>query len=43
MFTLNFSEDDWIFPMVVNLVPESIFSEFWVMMLQQKDLSRSLW
>ena len=43
MFTLNFCEVEWIFPMVVRLVHESMFSHFWVMMLQDWDLSQSLW
>ena len=29
--------------MVVNLVHESMFSNLLVMMLQEKDLSQSLW
>ena len=43
MLTLNFCKGEWIFPMVVNLVHESMFSPFWVMMLQGKCLSQSLW
>ena len=39
MFILNFSEGEWIFPMVVNLAHESMFSPFGVMMLQDWDLS----
>ena len=27
MFTLNFCEGEWIFPMVVNLVHDSMFSQ----------------
>ena len=42
MFTLNFFQD-WIFPIVVNLVHESMFSHLWVMMLQEKDVCQSLW
>ena len=40
MFTLKFCEGEWIFPMVVNLVHESMFSHFLVMRLQEKDLSQ---
>ena len=29
--------------MVVNLVHESMLSNFWVMTLQEKDFSGSLW
>ena len=43
MFTLIFCEEEWIFPKVVNLVHESMFSHLLVMMLQEKDLSQSLW
>ena len=43
MFTLNFCGQEWIFSIVVNLVHGSMFSQFWVMMLQEKDLSQSLW
>ena len=43
MFTLNFCGQGWDFPMVVNLVHESMFSHLLVMMLQEKDLSQSLW
>ena len=43
MFTLNFCEGEWISPIVANLVHESMFSDFWVMMLHDWDLSRSLW
>ena len=43
MFTLNFCEEEWMFPMVVNLAHESMFSHLLVMMLQEKDLSQSLW
>ena len=43
MFTLNSCEGEWIFPMVVNLVHESIFSYVEVMMLQDWDLSHDLW
>ena len=43
MFTLNFCEGGNIFPIVVNLVHESIFSIFWVPMLQDWDLSQGLW
>ena len=38
LFTLNFCAQEWIFPMVVNLVHESIFSNFVFMMLQEKRL-----
>ena len=43
MFTLNFCGQEWIFPMVVNLVHESMFSKFVFLMLQEKDFSQSLW
>ena len=42
MFHLHFFCQVWIFPMVVNLVHGSMFSHFWVMMLQEKDLSQDL-
>ena len=41
--SLNFCGQKWIFPMVVNLVHESMFSIFAFMNLQEKDLSQSLW
>ena len=37
MFTLNFCGQEWIFPRVVNLVHESMFSMF-VFMRVQKSL-----
>ena len=43
MFTLNFCEGEWMFPMVVNLVHESMFSMFVFMLLQAKYLTQSLW
>ena len=43
IFTLKFRGQEWIFPMVVNLVHESMFSIFVFMILQEKDLSQSLW
>ena len=43
IFTLNFCGQEWIFPMVVNLVHESMFSIFVFMNLQEKDLCQSLW
>ena len=43
MFSLNFCGQEWIFPMVVNLVHERMFSHLLVMMLHEKDLSQSLW
>ena len=39
MFISNFCEEEWIFPKVVNLVHESMFSHLLVVMLQKKDLS----
>ena len=42
-FHLNFGGKKWIFPMLVNLVHESMSSKFEVMMLQDWDLSQSLW
>ena len=42
-FTLNFCGQEFIFSMVVNLVHESMFSNLLVMMLEEKDLSQSLW
>ena len=42
MFTLNFCGQEFIFPMLVNLVHESRVSIFWVMMLQEHDFSQSL-
>ena len=42
-FTFNFRGQEWNFSMVVNLVHESMFSNLYVMMLQEKDLSQSLW
>ena len=35
MFTLKFCGQECIFPMVVNLVHETMFSKFEVMMLQE--------
>ena len=43
MFTLNFCGQEWIFPMVVNLVHESMYSMFVFMRVQEKYLSQSLW
>ena len=43
MFTLKFGEGEGMFSMVVNVIHESKFSHFWVMMVQEKDLSLSLW
>ena len=43
MFTLSFCEEEWVFPKLVNWVHESIFSHLLVMVLQEKDLSQSLW
>ena len=37
-FTLNCFEEEWIFAMVVNLVHESMFANFWLMMLQDQDV-----
>ena len=42
MFTLNFCAQERIFPTVVNFVHESMFSNFGVMMLQEKHLSPGL-
>ena len=42
-FTLNFCRQEWIFPMSVNLVHETMFSIFVFMNLQEKDLSQGLW
>ena len=42
-FILNFCEEEWTFPMVGNLVHDDMFSKFWVMMLQDWDLSQRLW
>ena len=43
MFTLNFCDAEEILPIMVNLVHESMFSNFWGMMLQDWDLSQGLW
>ena len=43
MFTSNFCGQEWIFSMVVNLVHKSMFSNFVLMMLQEKGFSQSLW
>ena len=43
IFTLNFCGQEWIFSMLVNLVHESMFSHLLVMMLQEENLSQSLW
>ena len=43
MFTLNFCEEDWNFPKMVNLVHDSMLSHLSVMVLQEKDLLQSLW
>ena len=42
MFTLNLCGEECIFPMVVNLVHESMFSIFVFMMLQEEGFSQSL-
>ena len=43
MFTLNFCGQECNVPKVVNFVHENMYSHFWIMMLQEKDLSQSLW
>ena len=43
MFTLIFSEEEWIFFKVIKLVHETMLSHLLVMVLQEKDLSQSLW
>ena len=43
MFNLNFCGQEWMFPMMVNLVHESMVSILVFMMLQEKDLSLDLW
>ena len=40
MFTSNFCGQEWIFPMVVNLVHESMFSIFVFMIYKKKIFLR---
>ena len=43
MFSLNFRGEDWTVPILVHLVLGDMVSNSFVMMLQNWDLSQSVW